>query len=93
MAGLVPAIHVLLGCKRERRGCPQQVRAWRTRDRHPEQQTAGHSGTAYQRVYARLRRAMGRTRIQRDTPSLTHGFRIRSLRFARKDELKSRSYW
>jgi len=32
MAGLVPAIHVLLAATRqERRGCPRQARAWRRR--------------------------------------------------------------
>jgi len=32
MAGLVPAIHVLLAeSRRERRGCPRQARAWRWR--------------------------------------------------------------
>jgi len=30
MAGLVPAIHVLLA-EMQRRGCPHQVRAWRMR--------------------------------------------------------------
>jgi len=33
MAGLVPAIRVFGATQREaRRGCPQQVRAWRRRD-------------------------------------------------------------
>jgi len=32
MAGLVPAIHVLLAeLPQERRGCPRQARAWRWR--------------------------------------------------------------
>jgi len=32
MAGLVPAIHVLLAeVPQERRGCPRQARAWRWR--------------------------------------------------------------
>jgi len=32
MAGLVPAIHVLLAeATQERRGCPRQARAWRRR--------------------------------------------------------------
>jgi len=31
MAGLVPAIHVLL-CRTTRRGCPAQGRAWRGED-------------------------------------------------------------
>jgi len=30
MAGLVPAIHVLLAFRKQRRGCPAQGRAWRT---------------------------------------------------------------
>jgi len=32
MAGLVPAIHVLLCIRLQRRGCPGQARAWRTRE-------------------------------------------------------------
>jgi len=41
MAGLDPAIHVLLTDLHERRGCPAQGRAWRDRE---TRKAAGESG-------------------------------------------------